>query len=1302
MVPITASALHGYEFDRWEDANGSLVDFTQLSTDVNMSHSGGDVMVRALFKPRQYSVNLTAGPGGQVTINPTAGPWEHFSVYPVWATPATGYAFSGWSGDANSTNSLTKGTSDGNNSVAVVGPVTLDANFSLIDFNITATVATGGGSVSGSGSYTINDTPQLVAVASLGWNFTNWTGDTFALTSSNSLSSTINLLQFPQNLTLQANFARNSYDLNVTTDGNGLVNGQTNLTLSPSFQDLVELNATASSGWEFNRWYGYAFPNPNNSSVSFNINSDMDLNASFQRKSFLLDISAANHGQSSGEGTYAFESNVTVSTLPNTGYQFNQWTGDVQYLSDPNSSSTVVTIPDRNISITPTFSPKTFFVTVTSDLNGSVTGAGSYSFGSTATLTPTGNGPDLNSLAGYEFSKWSITNPLGQVSESSNNPLPLLVDGNYSVSASFTPVQINVHDLNLSVSPAGSGMLFDDPSQRVWNLGASTLSSVIKATPNPGYSFVGWRNPDGKTITPGFRSPVITFVTDANASLIAEFKKNVVDAVARVSGNGTTQVESNATALSLQASPGTGHSFQNWTLENNFTYNVTLGNSSVNAANQVFYLNGKESPSLTLLKGYTYTFACSTGSDAFYLSTQVNSSGFSAEYTDSNLTGSRATVGNLTFTIPNSFDTNTTLYYCSSQTAFLGNSIQVIDPILESAILPFPTQPQISPAVSHDLSLQANFIINQYAVTIEAGTGGTLNSGSSGTYAHGTSVNLAATPSAHYTFSHWEGATFASPSSLSTSTTITAPTTVRAVFSPVPYTLTLSKNIDTAGDVFTTSNIYQFHYNDTVAIQAQARSGYGFVSWSNGMTNATEQVTILGNTTLTANFDGEPASLTQLVQTYDSDDTLLNGISGGFVVASSNPPYKFGDVLQLTPTDEPGFQFDGWLDGNGTLLSSSRSFQLSLVSSQTVVAKFKKRSYEVKIFTAPLVGGTIKADRGTNSQIQTLFIPHGAKVNLQALANAEYQFEKWVGDGLQSADIFSSQLELTVTQDLSLTGRFIPLQPINLTIAIVPAEAGFAIGDGSFIYNAKHPIFATPSVGYIFEEWEGVGIEDLKSATTSILLNENKTVKAKFIKDPNYNGPDGPTAPGLHSLQLISSPTAGGNTVGSGIFGTGWNDISAVRNPGYVFNHWVADGVESPNSANTRIFLAKNIQVTASFRLVTGVDLIGGSVQLGNSWWYSEWFGPFWHRDGELWVYHSVLGWIFMDPQKEDLSVWLWVDYLNGWQWTTASIWTSEGGFLHSNTSATWHWFNKGISTAQSRLFYRYDDMAGNGSWLQF
>ena len=43
----------------------------------------------------------------------------------------------------------------------------------------------------------------------------------------------------------------------------------------------------------------------------------------------------------------------------------------------------------------------------------------------------------------------------------------------------------------------------------------------------------------------------------------------------------------------------------------------------------------------------------------------------------------------------------------------------------------------------------------------------------------------------------------------------------------------------------------------------------------------------------------------QVVQTLDADGSVLNGITGGFIVAFANPSYKFGDDLNMTAHDSP-------------------------------------------------------------------------------------------------------------------------------------------------------------------------------------------------------------------------------------------------------------------------------------------------------------------------------------------------------------------------------------------------------------
>ncbi len=1298
QVPITSTPLEGYEFDRWEDTNGSLLNFTDANTTAIMSRNAANVYVKAIFKAKQYSVSINSGNGGHASISPILGPWEHFQVYPILATPNSGYHFTNWSGNASSTNSLTSSTSDANNSLAIVNDVNLTANFNLTDFNVTASVGAGEGNVSGSGFFTINDAPQLNAIASTGWHFSHWSGDVFALNSNSSLSTSVNLLQNPQDISVQAHFARNGYNVNVIADGNGTVNGQAVLNLNPVFEDFIELNATASTGWEFNQWYGYPFTNPNNQSISFSANSNLDLNASFQRKNYTLAISNTSHGESNGTGSYPYESNVTISTIPNTGYNFSSWTGDIQYLQDANSPITTAIIPDRSISLTPSFLPKTFQVNISSDGNGSVSGGGTFSYGTNIIITSSGAGSDpILAPAGYTLANWDITDPNGQVYKSSSNPFSLLVDGNYSVFANFEPVEVQLHDLNITMSMANSGQVFNDTSLREWNSSTAILKSIISATPKQGYTFLGWRNPDNKTIYPHFRSQLITFTTDSNASLIAEFVKNNPNITSRITGNGNILSESNESGILVQAIPDQFNNFRNWELDHNFSYNVTVQNSSVNSSSTVFHLNGKECPSLTLVKGYTYRFNCNTGSDSFYLSTEYNSTNYDSEYTHPNLSGSRTSNGTLTFSIPNDYNSSNKLYYCSALNPFMGSSIEIIDLIPDNQIIPFPEQNIISPSVNHDLALNAIFALDQYNVSIIAGNGGSITNGNSGVYSHGSVVSLSASPDSHFLFSHWEGSTFLSNNSASTSTTITNNAQINAKFTPILYDLTIAKNIADAGSAFTTGNTYKFTNGTTVSLQANPNPGYLFSNWSNGETNSTTTITMNTDTSITANFSRKPASLSSPVITIDILDSLMVGQSGGYISTTKESGLEVGDIVTLTANDKPGFQFEKWIDANGGI-DSSRSKTITLTENQTLTATFKQLSYDVNLYTTPLVGGKISPNSNSSSQVQKLTLAHGSALNLLAIANANYQFEKWSGTGLSGLNTSSKSIDIEVVGNYDISAQFIPLQPLQLNITIEPEDSGFAIGAGTYIFSSTHPIFATPSTGYLFDKWEGVGIENVSLPNSSIVLNESKTIKAVFKIDPNYIGTGNPTLPGIHSLNLVAVPSNSGTLIGGGAFGTGWVEIEALSAAGYKFSYWNANGVENANLNKTKFFLTSNTTISAFFEPLKGFDLIKDASSLGNSWWYSDWFGPFWHRDADLWIYHAPLGWMYIFPETSNNGLWFWVEYLSGWQWTEKTIFP----YHRAHTNAKWFWFNKEKSTQHQRIFFEYDDSNRGGNWVEY
>ena len=121
-------------------------------------------------------------------------------------------------------------------------------------------------------------------------------------------------------------------------------------------------------------------------------------------------------------------------------------------------------------------------------------------------------------------------------------------------------------------------------------------------------------------------------------------------------------------AKSEDSKTATTSSTDNSTSDNGTTFKVT-------ASGGKYYLDGTESKSLNLKKGYTYYFDSSdssTNSHPFYIGTTSGGGNYTGEYT-SGVTSSRTTTGTLTFIVPS--DSPTTLYYNCGNHSGMGGTI---------------------------------------------------------------------------------------------------------------------------------------------------------------------------------------------------------------------------------------------------------------------------------------------------------------------------------------------------------------------------------------------------------------------------------------------------------------------------------------------------------------------------------------------------------------------------------------------------------------------------------------------------
>jgi uncharacterized repeat protein (TIGR02543 family) len=128
--------------------------------------------------PTTYTLTTTSTPsaGGTVSKSPDASSYNAGTVVTLTATPAAGYTFTGWSGDATGTATSVNVTMDANKTVT--------ANFqqnTVVNYTLTTTGSpAAGGTITRSpnaATYADGTVVTLTAAAAAGYTFSGWSGD---------------------------------------------------------------------------------------------------------------------------------------------------------------------------------------------------------------------------------------------------------------------------------------------------------------------------------------------------------------------------------------------------------------------------------------------------------------------------------------------------------------------------------------------------------------------------------------------------------------------------------------------------------------------------------------------------------------------------------------------------------------------------------------------------------------------------------------------------------------------------------------------------------------------------------------------------------------------------------------------------------------------------------------------------------------------------------------------------------------------------------------------------------------------
>jgi len=200
--------------------------------------------------------------------------------------------------------------------------------------------------------------------------------------------------------------------------------------------------------------------------------------------------------------------------------------------------------------------------------------------------------------------------------------------------------------------------------------------------------------------------------------------------------------------------------------------------------------------------------------------------------------------------------------------------------------------------VTSDTSLVANFEPNTYAVSATPSPAGSGTVTGAGTYSHGASVSLVATPNTGYRFVSWTS----NGTGVSTSSTytfvVTSDTSLVANFELNTYAVSATPSPAGSGTV---TGAGTYSHGASVSLVATPNTGYRFVSWTSNdtvvSTSSTYTFVVTSDTSLVANFENIDGiiedGLKESISIYPNPTNRLITVSGEGADVKSVAVYDF-------------------------------------------------------------------------------------------------------------------------------------------------------------------------------------------------------------------------------------------------------------------------------------------------------------------------------------------------------------------------------------------------------------------------
>ena len=696
-------------------------------------------------------------------------------------------------------------------------------------------------------------------------------------------------------------------------------------------------------------------------------------------------------------------------------------------------------------------------------------------------------------LDGYTFVDYLVTDEDGEIIETPNNGF-IMPASDVTVTATFTVNNYTITYMD------GNDILAQDTVA----FGA-TITPIANPT-KEGYTFTGW-------------DPALPTTMPANDLTVnAQWQINSYNiTVNQVTGGTITVTVAGATA-------GT-------TTNTTADYNAWIQLSEVT------------------LDGYTFGNFVVTAADGTPIETPNN--GFIMPASDVTVTAT-FTVNNYTITY---MDGNDIL--AQDTVAFGATITPIANPTKEGYTFTGwdPEVPATMPA--NDVTVNAQWQINSYNITVNQVTGGTITVTVDGTTA-GTTTNTTADYNAWIQLSEvtLDGYTFGNfVVTAADGTPIETPNngfimpasdvTVTATYTVNDYTITyMDGNSILAQDTFA--------FGATITpIANPTKEGYTFTGWDPALP------TTMPANDLTVNAQWQINSYNITVNQV-TGGTITVTVDGTTAGTTTNTTADYNAWIQLSADADYGYDFVDFLltTASGDTIETPNNGFIMPAENVTVTAAFTLHNFNITV--------NVSDDTPWGTVTGSGSFAYGSTDTLTATADEHYIFVGWSDYNMDNPRV------INVTADSTFTAYFIPEDIEIVSDDTLTGSVNVYVPGGHLSPNSPIVITANPQPHYHFVSWSDGNTDNPRT----IMPIQAIGLTAIFAIDQ-------------HTITVLSNDGTMGEVNGEGTFDYGSEiQISATAFTGYVFVSWNDGNTENPRT----ITVEQDSSFTAIFQLEDGVD----------------------------------------------------------------------------------------------------------------